>query len=315
MGWGGRSAYEGQRNERDHSNPNSRGKARAHSQLRPYRRSCANNAAAVARRDAGDRGRRKHEVARMSATPETVPNGLWPEGRRNKQAGAPAIVASNPAESSGNGRVRQFEARSVIVVSADTPLRQMVVESLKELRWRVREASGGAQAMMLLENASFEAMILDHWLPDLQVDEFAELVRRSHPQMDVLVLDGHVDEQDASARSASPRRNELLHAMREARRQIGDSTAPSQIIVLPDPCDVLLDGENGRGKRSPEAFRVIENGSVTDGSRRSVSAAVPTLDEKDIQPLPGVVGSSRGMREVARLVRLVASRTTTVLIE
>ena len=43
----------------------------------------------------------------MSATPETVPNGLWPEGRRNKQAGAPAIVASNPAESSGNGRVRQ----------------------------------------------------------------------------------------------------------------------------------------------------------------------------------------------------------------
>lgn len=169
--------------------------------------------------------------------------------------------------------------------------------------------------MRLLENASFEAMILDHWLPDLQANEFAELVRRSHPQMDLLILDGDAGEQDASGRPASPRRNELLHAMREAVRETGESAERSQIIILPEPGDILLGGENGREMRSPEAFRVLENGSVTDGSRRQAPAATQMVDVATAEPLPGVVGNSRAMREVAWLVRMVAPRTTTVLIE
>jgi DNA-binding NtrC family response regulator len=251
----------------------------------------------------------------MSTAPEIAPNDLWTPVPWHLRADAVPTAATKPADLTGNSSVRRFETRTAIVVSADTRLRQALAESLKGLRWRVHEASGGAQAMLLLENSSFEAMILDNWLPDLQVNELAELVRQSHPEMDLLLLDGGAEGQDALARPASPRRNELLHAMREARRQVGDSPGPPQIIVPPEPGDVLLGRKSGGILRTPEAFRVLENGSVTDGSRRSAPASASAIDAESTQPLPDVVGSSRAMREIAWLVRMVAPRTTTVLIE
>jgi transcriptional regulator with GAF, ATPase, and Fis domain len=66
--------------------------------------------------------------------------------------------------------------------------------------------------------------------------------------------------------------------------------------------------------RTPEAFRILEDGSVTDGSHR-ISPAASALDPATIRPLPDAIGRSRPMREIAWLVRMVAPRSTTVLIE
>ena len=60
--------------------------------------------------------------------------------------------------------------------------------------------------------------------------------------------------------------------------------------------------------RRAEAYRFAEDGSVMDGS-------LPVGTAKREVMLPELVGASGCMREVARLVRLVASRSTTVLIE
>jgi CheY-like chemotaxis protein len=106
---------------------------------------------------------------------------------------------------------------SVIVVSANMLLRRRLASSLTGLRWRVQEASGGAQAMMLLEAQGAEAMVADSWLPDLEVGEFAAQARRLYPQLDVLLLDGELERNTSRyVRTASLRRNELLHAIREA---------------------------------------------------------------------------------------------------
>ena len=102
--------------------------------------------------------------------------------------------------------------RTVVLASADAGLRQRLRASLTGLRWQVREASGGAEAMAQLEDSRSEALLVDSWLPDLEVGEFATVIRMLYPAMELLRVDGGAD---GGARS--PRRNELLHALREAQ--------------------------------------------------------------------------------------------------
>src|ERR1700723_3651842 len=110
--------------------------------------------------------------------------------------------------------------RTVVLASADAALRQRLRTSLTGLRWQVREASGGAEAMAQLEDARSEALLVDSWLPDLEVGEFATVIRMLYPSMELLRVDGGVD---GGARS--PRRNELLHALREAQSAPLNDTA------------------------------------------------------------------------------------------
>src|ERR1700723_4342303 len=110
--------------------------------------------------------------------------------------------------------------RTVVLASADAGLRQRLRTALTGLRWQVREAAGGAEAMAQLEDARSEALLVDSWLPDLEVGEFASVIRMMYPAMELLRVDGGVD---GGARS--PRRNELLHALREAKRAPLNDTA------------------------------------------------------------------------------------------
>jgi DNA-binding NtrC family response regulator len=200
------------------------------------------------------------------------------------------------------------EARSVLVVSADGELRERLASSLTGLRWRVREAGGGAQAMMHLESRKAEAMLVDYWLPDLEVREFMAYARLLYPEMELLCLHGGLDEEGGgrSGREGldrwarSPRRNELLHAMRQARDGAGEPGAHAG-EGLPQPFD-------GPAMRRAEAYRLAPDGTVTDGSLPAGAAPHEVM-------LPELVGESRCMQEVAKLVRMVAPRSTTVLIE
>lgn len=69
-------------------------------------------------------------------------------------------------------RPPQPAARSAILASADLSFRQRVRDALVGLRWQVREASGGAEALAHLDSAPAETLILDSWLPDLEIQEF-----------------------------------------------------------------------------------------------------------------------------------------------
>lgn len=198
--------------------------------------------------------------------------------------------------------------RTVVLASADAGLRQRLRRSLTDLRWQVREASGGAEAMAQLEASRPEALLVDSWLPDLEVGEFAGQVRMMYPAMEMLRVDGGVD---GGARS--PRRNELLHALREAQNAPLNDTAAWKAAPVTVPriaTRAPLVAKNFDQEAARRALSVLLGG---DEPLRRESVAGNALQDNVL--LPEMVGSSEPMRELARLIRLVAPRSTTVLIE
>jgi DNA-binding NtrC family response regulator len=176
-----------------------------------------------------------------------------------------------------NGSV---SVRHAVVVSADGDRRFRWITSLEGLRWQVEAASGGAEAMACMEQRIPEALIVDNWLPDLEVDGFISWVRQAFPSVDILRADG----MPVGDGPRSPRRHELLHVLRAAEEDMTET---------PEPAPSFIERE----------------------SAASVPAIVPMELPVDAALLPGMIGNSSGMRDLARMVRLVAPRDTTVLIE
>ncbi len=164
--------------------------------------------------------------------------------------------------------------RSAVIAGADLALRHRVTAALTTLRWRVREAGGGAEAMALVEAEQPEVLLLDEWLPDLEAGEFAQQMCLMYPGMEVLSADGNADRIRCQAKS--PRRHELLHALREAQQM------------------------------APTVAKAQRHGST------SIARLAPTPVRVG---LPEMIGESAPMLELSRMIRLVAPRSTSVLIE
>ena len=129
--------------------------------------------------------------------------------------------------------------RTALVASADRSFRQRVSEILTGLRWQVREAEGGAQAWSEAESAVPEAVIIDSWLPDLDLAEFLADFRGRFPQVDLVTASGSVGEEGPRG----PYRQELLYALR--RSQDTDTaawnTAPAVTKYAAGPAPVIAD--------------------------------------------------------------------------
>jgi len=183
-------------------------------------------------------------------------------------------------------------ARTAILASADWSFRQRVREALTGLRWQVREASGGAEALAHLDQAPAETLILDAWLPDLEIGEFISEFEKLHPSVDLVTVD------DTPARRnviRSPRRNEVLIALRRGQ----DSVAASEIeppAVEASSSPIALKGEE---RTSDEAIRQM-------ATSRGNSAACR---------LPEFIGDHPAMIKVSHRIRLVAPHRTPVLVE
>ncbi|MCU1225795.1 MAG: putative two component, sigma54 specific, transcriptional regulator, Fis family [Edaphobacter sp.] len=213
-------------------------------------------------------------------------------------AGGDVMVAAGATDAAG--------IRTVVLASADMGLRQRLRASLMGLRWQVREAGGGAEAMAQLEASRPEALLLDSWLPDLEAGEFAGQVRLMYPGMELLRVDGGVD-----GVARSPRRNELLHALREAQSGALNDTAAwvaAPMAVPKVPIKAFAEMQSAERELIQDSVRLAPSVLLgrEETARATVHAAVA---------LPDMVGVSEPMRELARLIRLVAPRSTTVLIE
>ena len=215
--------------------------------------------------------------------------------------------------------------RTALVASADRSFRQRLSEILTGLRWQVRESEGAAQTWSEAESAVPEAVIVDSWLPDLDLSEFLADFHKRFPDVDLVTAGGIA----AAESPRGPYRQELLYALR--RSQDGDTAAwnaappmrsreraigglrpvPASPVPMrmdstfPQPTTPAPAG-NAWNLDPQELNSAAYSGEPSAGSRRE-----PISSER----LPELVGNAPCMLEVSRRIRLVAPRSTPVLIE
>jgi DNA-binding NtrC family response regulator len=218
-------------------------------------------------------------------------------------------------------RIRQ---RTALVTSADRSFRQRLAHTLNGLRWNVREAEGGAEAWAEAAVTPLEAVIVDSWLPDLDLSEFIRDFHGSFPNVEILSADG-------TAHSDAPRgpyRQELLYAMRQsqdtdmaswntAQKPAMSPTPSTEASITPWPLKTemataessRLVGQNAE-ERMPLALVSCQVESAGRPERQPASDRQPIVER-----LPELIGNAACMLEISRRVRLVAPRLTPVLIE
>lgn len=184
-------------------------------------------------------------------------------------------------------------ARTAVLASADLSFRQRVKETLTGLHWKVREAAGGAEAMAHLDAAPAEAVILDSWLPDLEVREFIAEFEKLYPSVDLVTVDGV----SATTSVRSPRRNEILYALRRGQDDDGAIWNSAPVIDWPEETP------------KAEAAKLSAAAHVAASPNGKPSAADSACR------LPEFIGNHQAMLEVSRRIRLVAQRSTAVLVQ
>ena len=200
--------------------------------------------------------------------------------------------------------------RTAVLASADISFRQRVRDALTGLRWQVREAAGGAEALAHLDASPAETVILDSWLPDLDIREFIAEFEKLHPEVDLVTMD------DSSAgRSAArgPRRNEVLFALRRGQDADGAAWNSAPVIERDTRAGLLV----GNVEQVTPAEIYGLTGMSLAGEHRK-DPAVDIRSNAVIAAtcrLPEFIGEHPAMLEVSRRVRLVAPHATAVLIQ
>jgi DNA-binding NtrC family response regulator len=222
----------------------------------------------------------------------------------------------------------RIRPRTALVASADRSFRQRLTQILTSLRWEVREVEGGAAAWSEAEAAHPEAVIVDSWLPDLDLSEFLSDFRGRFPGVDVVTAEGSSAEESPRG----PYRQELLYALRRSQES---DTAVWNAAPAMDASRTVLELPKLELPKTdlPEPVHPAES-AATDFAARQAAPTAPSLAASaaktvsiraELPPsaagagsaerLPEMVGNSSCMLEVSRRVRLVAPRMTPVLIE
>jgi len=211
--------------------------------------------------------------------------------------------------------------RTALVASADINFRQRLAHVLAGLRWQVREAEGGAQAWAEAQSSTPEAMIVDSWLPDLDLPEFLTDFKGTFPQVD-LVAAGASSVQEGPR---GPYRQELLYALRRCQdtdtavwkiapplnKQVVDAQDAHHVAPWPIPVAPASFGSASTGHSHGAASPLSPSASQPVPVERNVHGTNPVSSDR----LSELIGEAPCMLEVSRRIRLVAPRLTPVLIE
>ena len=213
--------------------------------------------------------------------------------------------------------------RVVLIATSDSSQRERLSRCLRGLRWQVLEAHGGADAWAASQgSAQLEALVIDPWLPDLDIAEFLADFQREYPRVALIFSDG-------TAIKNSPRSSyhqEILYALRTSQ-QVDSATwnlapkedetgDPSRVEFPRDLTRPSTEGMSAAGCSRTGELDPTEAGAVGQGLNPSApSRSAPLRAASRVESIPELVGTNELMLEVSRRIRLVAARTTPVLIE
>jgi transcriptional regulator with GAF, ATPase, and Fis domain len=150
----------------------------------------------------------------------------------------------------------------LLVASANPAFRHQFLANPAPVNADVEEALSGAHALAKLNSLTFDAVILDRQLPDLNVHEVADLVRRRFPQVSVRIVGsprerlalGTPPEDVAPQAYSVPTAEETQPAEAEPLPgMVGKGRAMQRIyqlarLVAGRETTVLVTGETGTGK-------------------------------------------------------------------
>ena len=89
----------------------------------------------------------------------------------------------------------QGAGRTVLVVEDDPQVRMLILEVLRDLRYRAIEASDPEQALAALRNHEHvDLMVSDVGLPGMNGRQLAEIARRTRPRLKILFMTGYAAE-------------------------------------------------------------------------------------------------------------------------
>jgi DNA-binding NtrC family response regulator len=216
-----------------------------------------------------------------------------------------ATAAREPGRSPEVVGSRASQRPIAIIAIPDASARQRATELLEQLRWSAVAAESGAHAFARLDENLSQVLLLDSWLPDLNVSEFAAECLRRHPGLDIITLD---DIEAGQKTVRHPRRQELLYVLRQALEGTAEASRPTPIH---NSEDIEFNAEAS----APEWWSSILPEEL-EAAPTLAPAVVPDADAPgQINHLPEFVGSSAVMAQFTRMIRLVAPRRTPVLIE
>jgi DNA-binding NtrC family response regulator len=192
-------------------------------------------------------------------------------------------------------------SRTAVLVSADVAFRERLRRAFTDLRWEVRETSGGAETLACLEASAAATVVLDSWLPDLEIQEFVAEFRKMYADVDLVMADASEADQ---AGVKGLRRNEVLLALRRAQ-----ATDDAIWNTAPRRMGGVCDSSGAPERREQPAVRREEKVEPMPAPAIAVGTA------RWATGLPEFVGAHPSMLEVSRRIRLVAPRATPVLVE
>ena len=110
------------------------------------------------------------------------------------------VALGDPADETGKPACTQRDpgAARVLVVDDDANVRQLIVECLEVIGYKVQQADSGMRGLALLEEDPPDLLVVDFIMPDMNGAEVISRVRRTHPEIPIVLSTGYVDARSES---------------------------------------------------------------------------------------------------------------------
>ena len=78
--------------------------------------------------------------------------------------------------------------KRILVVDDDPDIRQVLLDRMSSLGYAVETANDGREALDVLKRGSFDGMLLDRRMPEIDGTEVLRRSRESHPALPIVVV-------------------------------------------------------------------------------------------------------------------------------
>jgi DNA-binding NtrC family response regulator len=155
-------------------------------------------------------------------------------------------------------RVDESNTIGVLLVSPNSRLRLQLREKLRQPRWNLIEAAGGAEALECLHECFSEILLLDPLLPDLESSEFSAMVREQFPGVQILTVNSHTGQLVLGASSPTALSAQLTEVLYCGGNAQPNSISPVQLRRAQAGDDSGIRGIRGMVGDTEPMWRVYE---------------------------------------------------------